>query len=134
MKNVYPYLPAFCFSFLSPYEKFDRGKIYENTVLNCISTAYYYRECNNEIDFVLRHDGKAIPIDVKSGNYHIFEVARSMRRFRSDEGMPINQDSFNPIENKEVSIYRCAILAFCIYPEEFFWILFFLYQMIRITI
>lgn len=51
--------------------KQDKGEIYENFILNCLTnnnyTPEFYRvENENEVDFILEKDGKVIGIEVKS--------------------------------------------------------------------
>jgi hypothetical protein len=118
LKKVYPYLPAFYMSLLSLTERYDTGKVFENIVLNSVQLEYYYRNGPTEIDFVLTIDGRTVPIEVKSGNYDIKEVAKAFTRIGQESGILITQDSYHIAQTSNVKIFLYPIEVFAMYPHE----------------
>ena len=62
LPKVYPFHPAFCFSYFADVEK---GKIYENLVMHAMDLKNYYREGKRDIDF-LKRNRIIMPVEVKS--------------------------------------------------------------------
>ena len=118
LKKVYPYLPAFYTSLLSLTERQDAAKVFENIVLNSVQLEYYYRSGSTEIDFVLKINGRTVPIEVKSGHYNIKEVAKAFNRIGQNSGILITQDSYHIVQSSNVRIFLCPIEVFAMYPDE----------------
>lgn len=118
MKKVYPYLPAFYISMLAPVEIPDAGKIMENAVATILSAEYYYREGNNEIDFVLRHGSTIIPIEVKSGDSDLSEFLKALRRINSRSGIVIGRGKITMEKRGDLIVLRCPVHALAMYPDR----------------
>jgi len=118
LKKVYPYLPAFYTSLLSLTERQDTGKVFENIVLNSVQLEYYYRSGPTEIDFVLKINGRTVPIEVKSGHYNIKEVTKAFNRIGQNSGILITQDSYDMVQTGNAKIFLCPIEFFAMYPDE----------------
>ncbi len=118
LKKVFPYLPAFYMSLLPLTERYDTGKVFENIVLNSVQLEYYYRNGPTEIDFVLKINGRIVPIEVKSGHYDIKEVAKAFNRIGQNSGILITQDSYHIVQSSNVRIFLCPIEVFAMYPDE----------------
>ena len=118
LKKVYPYLPAFYTSLLSLTERQDAAKVFENIVLNSVQLEYYYRSGSTEIDFVLKINGRTVPIEVKSGHYNIKEVAKAFNRIGQNSGILITQDSYDMVQTGNTKMFLCPIEFFAMYPDE----------------
>ncbi|MGC8609505.1 MAG: ATP-binding protein, partial [Thermoplasmata archaeon] len=119
LKKVYPYLPVFYISSLSPLERYDMGKVYESAVLNFMPLEYYYREGTSEIDFILKAGERTVPIEVKSGSYDIHELSKVLKKFGQNSGIVINQNSYNIVYEDNVGIFLYPVQIFAMYPNEF---------------
>ena len=62
MPKIYPLHPCFSFAYFADVEK---GRIYENLVMNALDLTNYFRENKLEVDFIKRN-GDILPIEVKS--------------------------------------------------------------------
>ncbi len=99
MSKIYPLHPCFSFAYFADVEK---GRIYENLVMNAMDLTNYFREGKLEVDFIKRN-GDILPIEVKSkkniGADDIKNLVKFGKKFDVKKAMIVSEE-----EERNVSV------------------------------
>ncbi|WP_393972134.1 hypothetical protein OXIME_000741 [Oxyplasma meridianum] len=72
----------------------DMGLIFEKLLFQALVADMYYREGNEEIDFMLPHKGNMTAIQVKSGNFNIEKFSTLLDKFDLPSVIIISDNEF----------------------------------------
>ena len=92
------------------------GKVAENAVFQASSPDNYYREGQEEIDFLITRDGKVIPIEVKYGAYEADRIITLVKKLGLSYGIIVSRDEYRIHERNGVKIRIIPLWLFVLYP------------------
>jgi predicted AAA+ superfamily ATPase len=117
MRKVYFTNSAFQFAIHgTKYE--NLGKVAENAVLQAVGPDNYYRDGNEEIDFLLNLNGKIIPIEVKYGAYELNKFVNLIRKLGLSYGIIISKDDYAIHEKDGVRVHIIPLWLFLLYYDR----------------
>ena len=94
------------------------GKVAENAVFQTASPDNYYREGQEEIDFLITRDGKVIPIKVKYGTYEPDRIITPVKKLCLSYGIIVSRDEYKNYERNGVKIRIVPLWLFLLYPDR----------------
>ena len=117
MRKVYFTDSAFQFAIRGQiYE--HPGKVAENAVLQAAGPDNYYRDGNEEIDFLLNREGNMIPIEVKYGVYELNKFIILVKKLGLSYGIIVSKDEFEIHEKGDVRICIIPLWLFALYHDR----------------
>ncbi|MEM2866809.1 MAG: ATP-binding protein [Candidatus Hadarchaeales archaeon] len=121
LKRVYPYHWALVWGL---HLEVERGKLLESIVSSLLEAEYYWREGPKEVDFLLREEGRVIPVEVKTGEVEAGELKgmrHFMRSYGAGRGYVIYPGTEGRVwEFEEGRIELVPLLKVCLYGRALF--------------
>lgn len=117
LKRVYPYHWGLVFGF---HLEMDKGRLLESIVASLLGLEYYWREGGKEVDFLLRRDGKIIPIEVKAKEEvdanELKNMKCLMKKFGVERGRVVYPEKeIEMIELGGVMVECVPLVKLCLY-------------------
>ena len=117
MRKVYFTNNAFQFAIRGLAYK-DMGKIAEGAVMQAALPDNYYREGNEEIDFLLNQDGKLVPIEVKYGAGEVNKFSHLLRKLGFSDGIMVSGDEYKMYEKDGVRVRVVPLWLFVLFHDR----------------
>ena len=96
----------------------DPEKSAENMVMQSADLENYYREGNDEIDFLWIRKGQVIPVEVKYGAYQLDRVVDVLKKIGLHKGIIVSKDQYAVRKKEEVEIQVIPIWLFVLFNDR----------------
>ena len=96
----------------------DRGKLYGSIVFQSVYPDRYYREGNEEIDFILLDDKEITPLEVKSGNFDLKKFTKLLEKLDLSSGIIISDGEFRIYKEDGITVKIIPLWLFILFPTR----------------
>ena len=96
----------------------DPEKSAENMVMQSADLENYYREGNDEIDFLWIRKGQVIPVEVKYGAYELDRFVGVLKKIGLHKGIIVSKDQYSVKRKDEVEIQVIPIWLFVLFNDR----------------
>ena len=87
--------------------------------MQSLQAGSYFRKGGDEIDFILRDNGRIIPVEVKSGNFNVQKFRKLLKKYDLDFGLIASIENFeeSTVDGITVRVVPGWVLA--LFPIDF---------------
>lgn len=96
----------------------DPEKSVKNMVMQSADLENYYREGNDEIDFLWIRKGQVIPVELKYGAYQLDRVVGVLKKIGLHKGIIVSKDQYAVRKKEEVEIQVIPIWLFVLFNDR----------------